>query len=170
MGDGTFTEERTHSLLGHINQLAVRAVANGRRVMNVLRACSVNAIKHYGLEVGLLQVGDPADFVLVNDLKDFEVVETYIDGVCVARDGNCLIPDVPTETINQFSAKPISANDLSIVAKSNRIRIIEAIDGQLITRSVHDDANIENGFAVVDPERINRKPPDFFNQQQLALE
>ena len=93
-------------LLGHINQLAARAVANGRDVMNVLRACSLNAIRHYRLNVGLLQVGDPADFVLVNNLRDFQVQATFINGECVARGGKCLLPEVPPTVINRIWSRP----------------------------------------------------------------
>jgi adenine deaminase len=138
-------------LLGHINQLAARAVANGRDVMNVLRACSLNAVKHYALGVGLLQVGDPADFVLVNNLQEFQVQATYIDGECVARDGKCLLPSVQPAVINQFGATPIQVGDLEIAAKSNLIRIMEAIDGQLITRSSVGSAHVVDGVAMADP-------------------
>ena len=138
-------------LLGHINRLAARAVANGRDVMNVLRACSLNAIRHYGLDVGLLQVGDPADFVLVNDLQDFQVQATYINGECVARGRECLLPNVAPTVINRFGATPIQAIDLEVPAKSKQIRIMEAIDGQLITRSEFGPANVVDGNAVPDP-------------------
>ena len=119
-------------LLGHINQLAARAVGNGRDVMNVLRACSLNAVKHYGLDVGLLQVGDPADFALVNNLEEFRVQATYINGECVASDGKCFLSDVEPTTINRFNATPIKPSDLAVAAKTNQIRIMEAFDGQLI--------------------------------------
>ncbi len=140
-------------LLGHINQLAARAVANGRDIMNVLQACSRNAVEHYDLDVGLLQLGDPADFVVVEDLKSFQVRETYIDGNCVAQNGKSLMPDVQPTTVNQFHAGPIQASDVEVVATSTRIRIMEAIDGQLITRSVVGDATIVDGRAMADPNQ-----------------
>jgi adenine deaminase len=52
-------------LLGHINQLCERAVAKGIDVFKVLQAACVNPVKHYNLDVGLLQKGDDADFILV---------------------------------------------------------------------------------------------------------
>ncbi len=140
-------------LLGHINQLAARAVAEGRDLINVLQACSVNAVKHYGLNVGLLQPGDPADFVIVSDLKDFQVLETYIDGRLVARDGQCLMSNPNTETINRFNARPIKVTDLEVKAQSDQIRIIRALDGQLITDSAEVDARIVDGAAVTDASR-----------------
>ncbi len=138
-------------LLGHINQLAARAVANGRDLMNVLRASSANAIQHYGLDVGLIQLGDPADFVLVEDLVEFHVQETYIGGQLVARDGNCLLPSGLPKTINRFGAEPIEPGDLAVIATSPRIRIIQAIDGQLMTRSMIGPAHVQDGIAIADP-------------------
>ncbi len=140
-------------LLGHINQLAARAVAEGRDLINVLQACSVNAVKHYGLNVGLLQPGDPADFIIVSDLKDFQVVKTYIDGRLVAKNGQCLIPNPMTETINRFNARPIKVTDLEVKAQSDQIRIIRALDGQLMTDSAEVDARIVDGAAVTDASR-----------------
>ncbi|MDP4291393.1 MAG: amidohydrolase family protein, partial [Bacteroidota bacterium] len=67
-------------LKGHINLLARRAVALGYDPIKVLRCCSLNPVRHYGLNVGLLQAGDPADFAVVKDLKNFDVLQTYING------------------------------------------------------------------------------------------
>ncbi|HSC38280.1 MAG TPA: amidohydrolase family protein, partial [Chitinophagaceae bacterium] len=72
---------------GHINQLCARAVAKGIDVFNVLRAACINPVTHYKLNVGLLQRGDPADFIVVKDLTNFEVLQTYIDGKLVAENG-----------------------------------------------------------------------------------
>ena len=63
-------------LLGHINQLCERAVAKGIDVFKVLQAACINPVKHYNLEVGLLQKGEAADFILVDNLKEFNVLET----------------------------------------------------------------------------------------------
>jgi adenine deaminase len=140
-------------LLGHINLLAARAVAEGRDLINVLQACSVNAVKHYGLNIGLLQRGDPADFVIVSDLRDFQVLETYIDGRPVAKNGQCLLPEPVAETINRFNARPIKVTDLQVKAQSDQIRIIRARDGQLMTDSAIVDARVVGGAAVTDVSR-----------------
>jgi adenine deaminase len=140
-------------LVGHINQLAARAMAKGRDLMNVLQACSVNAIKHYDLNVGLLRIGDPADFVIVDNLKDFLVLQTYIDGRLVAQHGQCLLEPVAPSTINHFAAEPIATSDLEIIANSGKMRVIEALEGQLITNSLVLDAKLANGLAVSDVDR-----------------
>ena len=158
-------------LLGHINKLAARAVAHGRDLMNVLRAACVNPVRHYGLNVGLLQTGDPADFIVVRDLTHFEVESTYIDGVQVSESGKSLIEPVEPETINNFCVGPIEPSSLKVaVAEStSEIRVIEALDGQLITNALkvipsnsegHVDADIENDILkIVVVNRYHEAPP-----------
>lgn len=125
---------------GHINQLCARAVAKGINVFNVLRAACVNPILHYKLDVGALSVNDNADFVLLKDLKDFEVIETYIDGALVAKGGKTLISSIQRndeEQINQFSCSKKSVADFAIAENErNPLFIIEALDGQLITNKL----------------------------------
>ena len=139
-------------LLGHINQLAARAIASGRDLMNVLQVACVNPVDHYSLDVGLLRVGDPADFIVVEDLAEFKVAETYIAGQLLARNGECLMPAAETETLNNFVAHPIEVSQLEVRAEGNQVRVIQAIEGQLITREVIRDCCVEDGKVVADLE------------------
>ena len=130
------------------------------------RAACLNPVEHYGLKVGLLREGDPADFVLVEDLKDFKVIKTYLDGVKVAQDGECLMPATTSETINNFVASPISSEALALPAEGANLRLIDAIDGQLITDHSNHPTKLENGLAVADTQQdilkivvINRYGP-----------
>ncbi|MDB4483657.1 adenine deaminase [bacterium] len=140
-------------LLGHIDRLVARAICEGRELMNVLQAACVNPVEHYGLDVGLLRVGDPADFILVENLVEFRVLETYLEGVLVAKDGACRMPGAVPESINRFDAGPIQLTQLQIEASSEKIRVIHAIDGQLVTQSSIEHCKTDGGFAISDPER-----------------
>ncbi|MFT5300389.1 MAG: adenine deaminase [Mariniblastus sp.] len=139
-------------LLGHIDQLVARAVAAGRDVMNVLRAACLNPVEHYALNVGQLRVGDPADFIVVDNLVDFRVAQTYLDGTLAAEHGRCLMPTTSTETLNHFVATPITPAQLTVPVRGNKIRVIEAIEGQLITRCQIRDCIALEGQAVADVE------------------
>jgi len=130
---------------GHINLLAARAVAEGHDLMNVLRAATCNPVKHYGLPVGLLRPGDPADAIVVNNLRDFRVRQTYVDGRLVAEAGVSRIERVPVEPLNRFGAIPREVADFHIPARGNRVRVIEALDGQLITEELHLSVPEANG-------------------------
>jgi len=135
---------------GHINTLAKRAVAKGCDVMNVLRATSYNIIKHYNMNVGLLQENDPADFCVVTDLKDFIVKQTYIDGDLVAEKNSTLIPSEEEELINNFNCSAITVDQIKVLATSTTIKVIEVEDGQLVTKKGVAQLTNTNGFLESD--------------------
>lgn len=140
---------------GHINQLVVRAVAAGYPVWHVLRAACLNPVLHYRMPVGLLRQGDLADFIVVDDLIDFRVRQTVINGEVVAEAGKSLIADLRSEHVNQFSCSQKKAADFAVPAPSanSQIRVIEALDGQLITNQLHLDATLADGQIVADVSR-----------------
>ena len=105
-------------VLGHINELVRRAVALGHRVFDVLQVACVNPVAHYRLPVGLLRVGDPADFIIVENLVDFRVRQTYLDGVLVAENGAARLPPAPVAVVNNFHARPVRAADFAVPAKA----------------------------------------------------
>ncbi|NQV16056.1 adenine deaminase [bacterium] len=119
---------------GHINKMVKRALDAGIAPLKVLWSASVTPIKTYGLEVGLLQVGDSADLIIVDDLNNFEILETYIDGVCVAQSGTTHLVSQPSDPINHFEAQLQKPEQLRIKPKSAVIPVIEVIDGQLVTK------------------------------------
>ena len=122
---------------GHINSLCRRAVAKGIYVFNVLKAACINPVLHYGLDVGMLRVGDPADFILLKNLKDFEVLETYIRGQQVARAGKSQLTSKFETAINHFNANSISVRDLELSSSAEEeVQVIQALDGQLITNRI----------------------------------
>jgi len=138
---------------GHINLLAARAVAAGHDVFDVLRCACLNPVEHYRLPVGLLRPGDPADFIVVQDLQTFGVLETWIDGVCVARNGHSILPERTATAINRFACSPRKPADFALAGTSTAVRAIGALDGQLITEEVEARCGIDNGFLVADPDR-----------------
>jgi adenine deaminase len=133
---------------GHIDVLVRRAIAKGIDPYKVLKAACINPVKHYKLEVGMLKVGDPADFIVVNNLQDIKVEQTYINGRLVADKGISLIPQVPSGVVNQFSTSFKQPGDFKLEAKSDKINVIEAFDGELITKKITVDAKVDNGLAV----------------------
>ena len=135
-------------LLGHINQLCERAVAKGNDVYKVLQVACVNPVKHYNLEVGLLQKGDAADFILVNNLTNFKVLETYIDGELVAKNGESYIKSVDFEILNNFQTDFKIVSDFEFHAASEKIKVIEALDGELVTNQIEAESLIIDGNLV----------------------
>jgi adenine deaminase len=137
---------------GHIDRLVARAVAGGADVFDVLRAACVRPVEHYRLPVGLLRVGDAADFTVVEDLTNFRVMQTWIDGECVACAGRSLLPSVDVTPVNRFAASPIGPEQLRVPASSSDVRVIEATDGQLITGGAMVSVEPELGFLPIRPD------------------
>jgi adenine deaminase len=139
---------------GHINELCKRAVEKGIDIFNILQAACINPVNHYKLDVGILRPGDAADFIEVNDLTNFIVNKTYINGICVAEKGKTYLRSTKNKLINRFDCARISPAMLECQASKfliqNKLPVIEALDGQLITNKVLLDARVENGLIVPD--------------------
>lgn len=139
-------------LHGHINRHVTRAIALGYDLFDVLFAACIHPKQHYNMRQGILRPGDPADFIIVDNTADFKVLETWIDGVCVYKDGNCNLPPKTHLRINQFTASSIAPEDLAVKAEGTMLRVIEVYDGQLITGEAHVSAKKENGMIITDTE------------------
>ena len=140
---------------GHIDQLCARAIEKEIDLFNILRAACINPVLHYRMNVGLLREGDPADFILMEELEHFDVLETWVNGQLVARNGQSLIPHQDTSTVNRFSREPLNADAFRIPATREPQPAIEALNGQLITNRIpitSNDLNVENGFYLSNPK------------------
>jgi adenine deaminase len=139
---------------GHINELCQRSVAKGIDIFKVLKAACLNPVKHYSMQVGLLKTGDPADFIVVKNLENFQVEATYIDGTKVAGNGKSNIITSQSELINNFNCHIKKAKDFFVKRNNDdeKITAIEALDGQLITNKILVDPKVENGGYVSDSE------------------
>ncbi|MCE7064195.1 adenine deaminase [Dyadobacter sp. CY326] len=141
---------------GHINVLVKRALALGYDIWAILRAACINPVLHYNLRVGLLRENDPADFILVDNLHEFNVLETWINGELVAKDGISLIPDLRSAHPNQFVCEAKQPSDFQCFADNAdraKIRVIEALEGQLITNELIMPAKQNANELLSDPER-----------------
>ena len=137
----------------HINVLCVRAVAKGIDIYNVLQAACVNPVEHYKLPIGRLCEGDPADLIVVEDLVNFRVRCTYLDGVLVAENGKSLIPSVKEERPNRFHCTTKTPQDFAVPATNDELLVITALDGQLITGKELMPGKVENDQFMADPSR-----------------
>ena len=135
---------------GHINELCQRAVEKGIDVFKVLKAACINPVKHYKMNVGLLKPGDPADFIIIEDLKNFKVQATYINGALVAENGISKIKTQPALIINNFNCDKKNINEFKFPVQQTPPEVIEAIEGQLITNKSSLELKTENGFYISD--------------------
>ncbi len=139
---------------GHINELVRRSIVDhGYDVMNVLRAACFNPIQHYNLDVGLLQEGQSADFIVVDNLRDFSVLATYIKGNLVAKNGKTLIKRVQSEIINNFHTSYKKEADFRVEPKGDHIKVIKALNGQIFTEQMICTPRISGNNVISDPSR-----------------
>ncbi|MEP7263660.1 MAG: adenine deaminase [Bacteroidota bacterium] len=139
-------------IYGHINEHVKKAVSLGYDVLKVIQCATRNPVQHYNMNVGLLQPGDPADYIIVNNLSEFKVLETVINGITMSKNGICNLPSKNHTTINNFNTSKKSPSDFELAANGNEIQVIDIIDGQLITRTRIAKTKVVNGKAVADPE------------------
>lgn len=135
-------------IISHINALCARAVAKGMDVFKVLQAACINPVHHYNMNVGILRDGDFADFIVVEDLVDFKVQQTYINGELVAENGISKVAHVDFETPNNFNTSLKKKEDFEVKSSATTIRVIEALEGQLITNEIHHTSFVQDGNLV----------------------
>ena len=139
---------------GHINQLVIRALQKGYALFDVLHAACIHPIDHYGMNVGSLRPGDPADFIRVEDLRGFKLKESYIDGEKIYDNAQVLFDYETKKFPVRMDAAFLKQEQIAIEAQKPRHRVIIAHDGELITSQTIEKCSIdENGQAVSDPNR-----------------
>ena len=145
---------------GHIDKLIRRGQEKGLDIYSLIRAAVINPVEHYGLNVGLLREGDSADFIIVDDLKSFNVLSTFIEGECVYENGKVIFPVEKVPAKNVFNRNKISIDDVKLAVPAGetkeqmrKIRVIVASNGELITGQELTLPKVENGNLVSDPAR-----------------
>ncbi len=126
----------------HLDKLIAKLINEGYDMFSVLRSATLNPVLHYKLDAGLLRHGDNADFIIVNNPSEMEVLETWINGQKVYDRGEVLFEYKPSNTVNKFHCSQINKDELSVKNTGSEIRIITAFDGDLFTKELlHDTGN-----------------------------
>ena len=158
-------------IVDHINRLCARAVAKQIDVFKVLQAACINPVNHYNLDVGLLNVGDAADCIVVEDLKAFKTLQTYINGELVYDTGISKIESIPFEILNNFNCDKKEISDFKFESNSKQIRVIEALEGQLVTNEVIADSLLKNGnlVSIIEKDILKMTVVNRYQNQQPAI-
>ena len=161
----------TDFVRGHLDRIVRRAIADGYDILDILTAACLTPVKHYSIPAGLLQPGDPADFIVLTDLTPhFRVIKSYIDGEKVFSskgqftanrmlERSMLVQkNLVRSMINNFNAQPITLADIARTPRSVE-DIIVASDGSLFT--MHErgpvDASVQK-LVVLDRYSAHAKP------------
>lgn len=138
---------------GHINELVKRSIRLGYDTLDVLRCACLNPILHYNLDVGFLQPEQSADFIVVDNLKEFNLIKTYIKGKLVAQNGKSLIPSTKNEVVNHFHTSLKKEEEFIVRGTEGIIPVIQAINGELITKRLEVRAKVQEGNLIPDVGR-----------------
>jgi len=138
-------------ILGHINNTVKRSLKLGHNIFDILQVVSVNPIKHYNLDVGLLQVGDLADFIIVDNLEDLNVKANIINGVNVLENGFNSI-NTTADISNYAFSSSINLENLSLTAKGSKVKVIEVLEGELVTNLIEKNVLINDEKIITDIE------------------
>ena len=158
-------------LLHHINNLCARAVAKDMDIFKILQVACINPVEHYDLDVGTLKVGDPADLIVVEDLKAFKTLQTYSDGQLVFDNGISLIEKVSFKNLNNFNTSKKEISDFRLASNAKNIRVIEAMEGQLVTNEIFVNSSIKDGNLVsnVDNDILKMTVVNRYQDQPPAI-
>jgi len=122
---------------GYINRMVKDALLKGYDLFDVLTASTLTAVELYQMNVGLLQPGDPSDFIVVDNLIDFTVLATFINGEEVfSSETGGTVHTKKSATINQFYWNLVEANDLLVERKQSAYHVIQVIENSLLTNKL----------------------------------
>jgi len=158
-------------IIGQIDSICSKAIAKGMDIYKTLQMACINPVKHYNLDVGLLQVGDTADCIIVEDLKDFRTLQTYIDGELVFDKGKSKLKSIPFKVLNNFNASKKEVLDFRFESNSKQIRVIEALEGQLVTNEIIEEALIKDGNLIsnIDKDILKMTVVNRYHDQKPAI-
>lgn len=139
-------------LKGHMDQILRKAVERGMDPLEALKMVTLNPSKHYNLNCGTLTPDTRADMVLVDDLDDFKVRKVWIGGELVAEEGKPFFKVDPLPLESTFSVKPLKSSDFEVKSTLNqeRVRVIDVIEGQLITSESEATLRVVDGNLQAD--------------------
>ncbi|HNW20246.1 MAG TPA: adenine deaminase, partial [Bacteroidales bacterium] len=143
-----------HFIKGHINKIVKKAIANGVDPITAIKVASLNAVMHYHLPVGLLRINDPADMIVIDNFENFNILKTFINGKLVYDNGKVNFEPQVKKLVNNFIINKIIVDDLKIKANTDKIQVIKALDGSLLTEKLLTNVSKDNdGFAIADQQR-----------------
>ncbi len=141
---------------GHIDHIIRRAIASGLDPLLALQMATVNTARHYDLnDLGAIAPGCLADIVTFADMRDLRVSRAFASGRLVAEEGRMVGPQSNSTKPppNRVLASGLTETAFEIPAKGTQARVIQVIPEQIITRSIIEAVDIEDGQVMASPER-----------------
>ena len=137
---------------GHLNESVKKAVDLGVDLIKAIEMVTINPAAHYGLDGGSIVTGSKADFIIVDNLDDLNVLKTYISGECVFDGENVLFDVEDVEVIDSMNVDKKSPEDFNVYFDGDEceVNVIQCFDGELLTKKTTARLITENG--IVQPD------------------
>ena len=120
---------------GHLNKSVKKAVDLGIDVIKAIEMVTINPASHYNLNAGALVTGARADFIIIDNIVDFNILKTYIAGECVFDGENVLFDAPEVKTQNRIETPKRTAEDFDVLFDGDEceVNVIKCFNGDLLT-------------------------------------
>lgn len=143
-------------LYDHINSMVRRAVEYGLPPITAIQMASLNTAEYFKIPMlGAIAPGYKADMLLFDDMVNFKPKIVIKNGKIVAQNGKFIAeaPDSPPILRGSINVKWIELDDFKIKAESNKLKAINIIPNQLITKASEEEIKVVNGYVEADIEK-----------------
>ncbi len=141
---------------GHLDTAIEKAVALGLDPVLAIQMVTINPSEYFGLrELGAIGPGYWADAVVLSELRPPRVEMAFFRGRVVWRKGRVGGPwgGASTKAANSFSMAPLTLDSLRVEGRGDRMRVMELVPGQIVTRESRLRPKVRDGAVVSDPLR-----------------
>jgi adenine deaminase len=142
---------------GHIDHCVRKAIKGGLPPVTALQIATINTARHYRLRnFGAIAPRYWADFIVFDDLQNPVVRQTYKKGVLVAENGKYVAtpPAIVPQPRSTMNLRYDPSKDFDVrMDHAAKMRIIEIVPNQIVTRELIEMAPAENGSVVPDIAR-----------------
>ena len=133
---------------GHIDNNIRIAIKGGVDPITAIRMATLNSAECYGLKnLGAVAPGYIADFIIVDNLIDFNVLKTFKKGKQILDDWYKHIEEdkkLLEMVSNSVNIKDFTQEDLKIkISPSNSAKVIKIMDHSLFTENVTREVNVD---------------------------
>ena len=120
---------------GYLDELIIKAKNLEVDVIKAIEMVTINPAVHYNLNKGAIIAGSKADFVIIDNLDEFNILKTYINGKCVYDGENVLFEAAKIEYKNSIITSKKQPDDFEIKTTGNecKVNVIKAYNGELLT-------------------------------------
>lgn len=143
---------------GHLNTLIKKAVSLGMKIENAIYCATYTPSRRMQLfDRGIIAPGKIADFIIIDDINNFSIYETFKNGKCIYNknykvNSNEKIYNFPNYYYKSINTSMLVEKDLILTVDSNikkvDVRVINISDGSTKTTESTSTLLVKNGIIL----------------------